>query len=49
VFLDNYITKDFGIKNYAIAKFSVDVVYDVELNAIKEVRSFKYGHSLQKY
>ena len=49
VFLDNYITKDIRINCYAIDKFFVEVVYDGEQNAITEVRSFKYGHSLDKY
>ncbi len=49
VFLDNYITKDTRIGCYAIDKFFVEVVYDGEHNVIKEVRSFKYGHSLDKY
>jgi hypothetical protein len=49
VFLDNYITKDIKINCYAIDKFFVEVVYDGEQNAITEVRSFKYGHSLDKY
>ena len=49
VFLDNYITKDIKINCYAIDKFFVEVVYDAEHNIITEVRSFKYGHSLDKY
>ena len=48
-FLDNYITQDIKINCYAIDKFFVDVVYDAENNTITEVRSFKYGHSLDKY
>jgi len=48
-FLDNYITKDIRINCYAIDKFFVEVVYDAEHNTITEVRSFKYGHSLDKY
>ena len=48
-FLDNYITKDIRINCYAIDKFFVEVVYDSEHNTITEVRSFKYGHSLDKY
>jgi hypothetical protein len=49
-FLLNYITKDIRIINcYAIDKFFVEVVYDAEYNTITEVRSFKYGHSLDKY
>ena len=27
----------------------VEVVYDAEHNVITKVRSFKYGHSLDKY
>jgi hypothetical protein len=49
VFLDNYITKDIKINCYAIDKFFVEVVYDAEHNVITEVRSFKYGGSLDKY
>ncbi|HEY5687462.1 MAG TPA: hypothetical protein VIS27_04070 [Yeosuana sp.] len=49
VFLVNYITKDIKINCYAIDKFFVEVVYDAEHNTITEVRSFKYGHSLDKY
>ncbi len=30
-------------------KFFVEVVYDGEQNVITEVRSFKYGHSLDNY
>ena len=48
-FLDNYITKDIRINCYAIDKFFVEVVYDGKHNVITEVRSFKYGHSLDKY
>ncbi len=49
VFLDNYITEDIRINCYAIDKFFVEVVYDGEQNVITEVRSFKYGRSLDKY
>ena len=48
-FLDNYITQDIRINCYTIDKFFVEVVYDAEHNTITEVRSFKYGHSLDKY
>ena len=48
-FLDNYITKDIKINCYAIDKFFVEVVYDAIHNVITEVRSFKYGHELDKY
>ena len=37
------------LKCYAIDKFFVEVVYDAQHNVITEVRSFKYGHSLNKY
>ena len=47
--LDNYITDDIRINCYAIDKFFVEVVYDGEQNVITEVRSFKYGRSLDKY
>jgi len=48
-FLDNYITEDIRINCYAIDKFFVEVVYDGEQNVLIEVRSFKSGHSLDKY
>ena len=48
-FLDNYITEDIRINCYAINKFFVEVVYDGKFNTITEVRSFKSGHSLDKY
>ena len=48
-FLDNYVTKDIRINCYAINKFFAEVVYDAEHNAIKKVRRFKYGGSLDKY
>ena len=48
-FLDNFITNDIRINCYALDKFFVEVVYDGEHNVITEVRSFKYGHSLDKY
>jgi hypothetical protein len=38
-----------NINCYAIDKFSVEVVYDGEHNTITEIRSFKYGLSLDKY
>ena len=44
-----YITKDIKINCYAIDKFFVEIVYDSEHNTITEVRSLKYGHSLDKY
>ncbi len=37
------------INRYAIEKFFVEVVYDAKYNVITEVRSFKYGYSLDKY
>ena len=49
VFLDNYITKGIKINCHAIDKFFVEVVYDGEHITITEVRSFKYGQSLDKY
>ena len=48
-FLDNYVTKDIRINCYAIDKFFVELVYDSEFNTITEVRSFKYGHEVEKY
>ena len=37
------------INRYAIEKFFVEVVYDDVHNDITEIRSFKYGHELDKY
>ena len=48
-FLDNYITEDISINCYAIDRFFVEVIYNVEHNVITEVMSFKYGRSLDKY
>jgi len=48
-FLDNYLTQGIRINCYAIDKSFVEVVYDGEQNVITEVRSFKSGHSLDKY
>ena len=48
-FLDNYITRDIRINCYAIDKFFVEVVYDEVHNVVTKVRSFKYGHELDKY
>ena len=48
-FLDNHITPKEKCNCYAINKFFVEVVYDQEHNTITEVRSFKSGHSLDKY
>jgi hypothetical protein len=47
-FLDNFITKE-KCNCYAIDKFFVEVDYNPEHNTITEIRSFKYGHSLDKY
>jgi len=45
-----FITLNISKNNYsALDRFSVGVVYDAEHNTITEVRSFKYGHSLDKY
>ena len=49
IFLENYITKDIKINCYAIDKFFAEVVYDSQHNVKTEVRSFKYGHSFDKY
>jgi hypothetical protein len=49
IFLDYYITEEISINCYAIEKFFVEVVYDGMQNVITEVRSFKCGHSLDKY
>ena len=48
-FLDNHITEKEKYNCYAIDKFFLEVVYDAEHNVITEVRSFKNGHSLDKY
>jgi hypothetical protein len=37
------------INCYAIDKFFVEVVYDIEHNVITEVRSFRSGYNLYKY
>jgi hypothetical protein len=42
-------TEDIRINCYAIDRFFVEVVYDGKHNVITEVRSFKTGHSLDKY
>jgi hypothetical protein len=34
---------------YALSRFPIGLVYDAKHNVITEVRSFKYGHSLDKY
>ncbi|WP_282069203.1 hypothetical protein [Olleya namhaensis] len=34
---------------YAIDMFFVEVVYDIELNKIIDIHSFKTGHLLNKY
>jgi hypothetical protein len=44
----NFI-KDIRIHCYTIDGFFVKVVYNAEHNTITELRSFKYGHSLDKY
>ena len=49
VFLDNHVTEKEKCNCYAIDKFFVEVVYDGTHNVITEVRSFKTGHSLDKY
>ncbi len=48
-FLENYVTKEIRINLYAVAKFYVELVYESALNKIVEVRSFKFGHELDKY
>jgi len=48
IFLDNYVSEGVRINCYAIDKFFAEVVDDTEHNVITEVRSFKYGHSLDK-
>ena len=49
IYLDNHVTEDIRINCYAIDRFFVEVVYNAEYNTITEVRSFKCGHSLDKY
>jgi len=49
IFLENYITKTEKINCYAIEMFFVEVVYDAKENKIREVRSFKEGHRIDKY
>lgn len=48
-FLDIVIEGTTKYVLYAIDKFFVEVVYDATHNVITEVRSFKYGQSLDKY
>ena len=48
-FIDNHITSSEKCNLYAIDRFFVEVVYDAEHNTITELRSFKYGHLLDKY
>ena len=48
-YLDNYFGNGERCNCYAIDKFFVEVVYNAEHNTITEVRSFKSGHSLDKY
>ena len=48
-FLDNHIGYGERCNCYAIDKFFVEVVYDTQHNTITELRSFKSGHSLDKY
>jgi hypothetical protein len=37
------------LKTFIIDLFFVEVVYDTEHNVVTEIRSFKSGHSLDKY
>ena len=48
-FFDNYTGNGERCNCYAIGNFFIEVVYDSVHNTITEVRSFKYGHSLDKY
>ena len=48
-FLESFVTKDVRINCYAIDKFFVEVVFNAEQNDITEVKSSKYGHSIDKY
>jgi hypothetical protein len=48
-FIDNHISKKESCNLYAIDLFFVEVVYCPESNSITEIRSFKYGHLLDKY
>jgi hypothetical protein len=49
VFVDNHFDIKERCNCYAIDMFFVEVVYDAEHNTITELRSFKNGHSLDKY
>ena len=49
MFLDNHISKTEALSYYAIDMFFVELVYCVDKNKIVEARSFKSGHSLDKY
>ncbi|WP_372769485.1 hypothetical protein [Lutibacter sp.] len=48
IFLDNHISKTEAVSCYAIDMFFVEAVYDIWENKIKEVRSFKSGHRMDK-
>ena len=49
VFFAKCISEDISINCYQIDNFFVEVVYNAKWITITEVRSFKYGHSLDKY
>ena len=48
-FLDVYAELTERCLLYAIDMFFVEVVYDIELNKIIDINSFKTGHLLDKY
>jgi len=49
IFLDNYVTDDIRMNLYAVNKFFVELVYNVDENKISEIRSFIGGIHLDKY
>lgn len=49
IFLDNYVNAEVRLNCYAIDRFFVELVYNPEYNTITEIKSFKYGHELDKY
>jgi len=48
-FIDSVTSEGFKMALYAIDKFYVEVRYDSESNKIIGLKSFKHGHSMDKY
>ena len=49
VYLDNYIAETEKFNLYAIDMFFVEVTYSSIENRIREIKSFKSGHLLDRY